>query len=480
MKNLLRLIIAFLLLIQGLYVTAQNKKAWTAITVPMKETNQLYFWSQDSGYAVDNVNYTIYLTTNGGKNWSSVKKFEKFKNSAYTFGVYTFYDKNTIYACGPAYNTSLGYSAGYWFYKTEDGGKTWIESSDLTADPLNTPNQLYCFGKDTIVLGKLWGGGVVSGSHFSISFNGGSSFTDLPDYYSGFVTVFRLGEKILFKGAYSCSGNVSPNNWCSKLLVCKNWDSVLSNQYVYWDINNTKLDYVGKIDNNTLMFNHLTRFDLLLVTHDQCENWDTLPISDPLYEDFTSKKYMFTKGFRKDYSIPLDLNNKEIFNCYFPSYGFGLSYYNRLQKRIFIDSSEFGGLNGTSSDYYGRKNLSLNFVNDSIAYIGTDSNTIFKTTVGGGVEDVFAKYSGIGNSAKPITPNGFLKLYPNPATNKLLVKGYSIEEENSIYSIYNLEGKLLLQGKLTSEVTEINTSSLANGMYLFQTNKSFAKLTILH
>ncbi len=479
MKKSVKIIIIFLLLIQGVLLNAQNKKAWTSITVPMKETNQLFFWSQDSGYAVDNINATICKTIDGGKNWTSLKKFDKFSYNAYTFGVYTFYDKNTIYACGPAYNATLGYQAGYWFYKTIDGGINWVESSDLTADLQNTPNQLYCFGKDTLVLGKLWAGGEVIGSHFAVSFNGGVTFTNLPNYYSGFVTVFRMGEKILFKGKYSCSGSISGNRWCSKLLVCKNWDSVLSNKYVYWDMPSIDIDRVGKIDDNTLMFYNPTSIGELIVSNDQCENWNTLPLTDPLYEIFTSNKYLYSKWFRNDFSIPVNLNNEDIFDYIYTPYQSGLSYYNKVQKKIFVDSSGFGKRPDGGADFYGRKNLSLCFVNDNIAYIGTDSNTILKTTTGGGVEDVFASLSGNGVKSNIVNQNVFLKLYPNPATNKLLVNGYSLNGANTLYYVYSMEGKLLLQGELIEGGTEINTSYLASGMYLFKTSDSFAKFTIL-
>ncbi|WP_309640793.1 T9SS type A sorting domain-containing protein [Flavobacterium sp.] len=55
-----------------------------------------------------------------------------------------------------------------------------------------------------------------------------------------------------------------------------------------------------------------------------------------------------------------------------------------------------------------------------------------------------------------------IAMYPNPATNQLVVNGLSLNEK---ISIYDLTGKLLLQ-KTTYNATEtIDTSHLKSGLY---------------
>lgn len=55
-------------------------------------------------------------------------------------------------------------------------------------------------------------------------------------------------------------------------------------------------------------------------------------------------------------------------------------------------------------------------------------------------------------------------IYPNPATN-----GFSIKmetSENFIYSVFDITGKQVLTGSLTGNRTFVNTSALANGLYV--------------
>ena len=56
-----------------------------------------------------------------------------------------------------------------------------------------------------------------------------------------------------------------------------------------------------------------------------------------------------------------------------------------------------------------------------------------------------------------------LQMYPNPTNNQLHITGYALRDSD--YSIYNVEGKMIMQGKLQHKATVINVESLANGMY---------------
>lgn len=475
MKKYIKISLVFILFFQALLLHAQNKKAWTAITVPMKQTSQLYFWSEDSGYAVDKTVFSIYKTVDGGKNWVLLKAFDSIANWSNTFGDYSFYDKNTIYVCGSNNNHTQGYPL--YLFKTYDGGVTWTTIINNIQDK---PKKLYYFGKDTLVLGRDWGSNSIEILKFSVSFDGGATFTTLPEDYTGAVTVFRMGEKILFKGVYGCSE--SPNRWCSKLLICKNWDSVLAAKYVKFYNISTELEGVVRKNDSTLMFYLLKSIGGgFIFTTDQCNSFTSLPFTDPLYEEFVSKRSVFYKDFKKDFLLPVDVNNNNLLSSILYPSRFSLSYYSKVLQKEFFDTSGYGKQTDSAGLLIdkGLKNLCVNFVNDSIAYIGTDSNTILKTTTGGGIEELYSNIAKNGIKTRPGISYTDYTLFPNPAQNKILVSGYPIKQVNSQYSIYSMDGKLLLQGTLLSSQTSINTSSLSNGMYLFKTHEGYSKFIIL-
>jgi hypothetical protein len=56
-----------------------------------------------------------------------------------------------------------------------------------------------------------------------------------------------------------------------------------------------------------------------------------------------------------------------------------------------------------------------------------------------------------------------IHIYPNPASTQLYVK-LSTQETND-YTIYDITGQIIQQGKLSDEVSIVNIESLANGMY---------------
>ncbi len=61
------------------------------------------------------------------------------------------------------------------------------------------------------------------------------------------------------------------------------------------------------------------------------------------------------------------------------------------------------------------------------------------------------------------TPSFEAIIFPNPTEDFLNIRTSTFE--NVTYSIYDALGKLILQGKLTTEQTPINTSQLASGYY---------------
>ena len=93
-------------------------------------------------------------------------------------------------------------------------------------------------------------------------------------------------------------------------------------------------------------------------------------------------------------------------------------------------------------------------VTDANGCISVDSGTVPVDTSGGPV--------GIVDKAS----YDYINLYPNPVTNELFV---STElEQNAWFVAYNIVGKKVINVAIDNKFNAINTSDLANGMYVFQ------------
>jgi hypothetical protein len=77
-------------------------------------------------------------------------------------------------------------------------------------------------------------------------------------------------------------------------------------------------------------------------------------------------------------------------------------------------------------------------------------------------------------SGIPITQtnNIFLSIYPNPAKYKITLSVSQIQkDQNTILTIFNMQGQILLQQSVHQEKTEIDVSSFVNGIYLLKVNQ---------
>jgi hypothetical protein len=66
------------------------------------------------------------------------------------------------------------------------------------------------------------------------------------------------------------------------------------------------------------------------------------------------------------------------------------------------------------------------------------------------------------------------KIYPNPTTRELTIVNGELTIDN--YSIYNVMGQMVMEGKLQNETTTINVESLPNGMYFLRIGEKAVKL----
>jgi len=105
---------------------------------------------------------------------------------------------------------------------------------------------------------------------------------------------------------------------------------------------------------------------------------------------------------------------------------------------------------------YNIDNLSMNNV------IINDNYLIVSTTNGGMWRRPLSDFVGITEN----TPNNKLSLYPNPATNSLTLNLAQLKSlQNTTVSIYDIQGKLLMQQNIYQLQTELNIAAFAKGIY---------------
>lgn len=113
----------------------------------------------------------------------------------------------------------------------------------------------------------------------------------------------------------------------------------------------------------------------------------------------------------------------------------------------------------TQGDSYSNANGSIDFtVGEAIINTGTDgSNDLTQ-----GFHQTNWNFLGVEDFA----PDYEASIFPNPTSDVLNIKTSSFE--NVTYTLYDAQGKLVLQSILAAEVTPIQVSHLAPGAYSLQ------------
>ncbi len=78
------------------------------------------------------------------------------------------------------------------------------------------------------------------------------------------------------------------------------------------------------------------------------------------------------------------------------------------------------------------------------------------------------EFTGIDNSeTNSIIKSHELIIYPNPGNENMQVRT-AVQQLGGVFYIYDITGKLVLQHEVTSSITQINTSSLLSGTYIYK------------
>jgi hypothetical protein len=116
----------------------------------------------------------------------------------------------------------------------------------------------------------------------------------------------------------------------------------------------------------------------------------------------------------------------------------------------------------------------------SIGQVVYTTNTGSSGSVTQGVQHAYEIFSvGI----KETTLNISLTAFPNPTTENLTLQISDFNNEKLAYQLFDMQGKLLSNGQLTAEQTQINTSSLPPATYFInvvnQENKKVQSFKII-
>ena len=85
-------------------------------------------------------------------------------------------------------------------------------------------------------------------------------------------------------------------------------------------------------------------------------------------------------------------------------------------------------------------------------------------------------YESLGTaSVSTLTQKGAIKVYPNPSNGKFTIKLNTI---NSVYQLTDVEGRIVTQGVLTEQQTEVDVTSLESGTYLIHVDNEVIRLFI--
>jgi photosystem II stability/assembly factor-like uncharacterized protein len=393
-----------LLLAIALALTGLNLYAqWEVLSSEVTESlNSVYFIDPNTGYAVGDYG-TILKTADGGATW--------FSQSSGT-------DQELIHVCSPEANIIFVVAVNGMILKTTDGGTNWIEQ--------------------------------LSGTDFNL--------TDV--YFMDENTLFAVGNH--WDSAVILNATIG-GTWNTQYSVLTEETAVWLSS-VYFSDSTTGYVAGGRAHANQTE-------GILLKTTDGGITWDVLPAETfPLNSTFFtgSDKGYVAGGFCNEIGCSGEIlktsdggstwvpqiipPNTEILNSVcFPDVNTG--YIAGDNGTVFKTTNGGSAWSYQSSNVFQDLN-SIYFPDATTGYIVGDSGTILKTTNGG---------LPVGFDEQQISS---LKIYPNPATDQITIElPESGSNMNGTFIIVGMDCKELMKRQVNNTRSEINISSLPNGIY---------------
>lgn len=103
-------------------------------------------------------------------------------------------------------------------------------------------------------------------------------------------------------------------------------------------------------------------------------------------------------------------------------------------------------------------------------YTGSPNNIATSGSIqfflGGNIDSFIAKFSAINVGLNDLTDEHLFSIYPNPTHSTVYVQAMA-KLIGASYVVYDNEGKSVLTGKITDEITNIDLGNLPGGFYLF-------------
>jgi hypothetical protein len=116
----------------------------------------------------------------------------------------------------------------------------------------------------------------------------------------------------------------------------------------------------------------------------------------------------------------------------------------------------------------------------SIGQVVYTTNTSSSGSVAQGVQNAYEIFT---VSVEETTLNISLIAFPNPTTENLTLQISDFNKEKLAYQLFDMQGKLLSNGQVTAQQTQINTASLPAATYLInvvnQENKKVQSFKII-
>jgi hypothetical protein len=236
---------------------------------------------------------------------------------------------------------------------------------------------------------------------------------------------------------------------------------------------------------NVFMLNHIGQYEVANVKFDTLGNFITAgalsggsgPILYGVDTDINDNIYIMGKTGNED-SLDFDLTAATQNVAINANDNFYLAKYADDNSLIYYEISDFGAIYDA--------NLHVDANND--IYIGGVFTDYVDIDLTAGVDSAYVNTAIIYNMAHFMTKynqNGVVgverqvveavKIYPNPATDKIIISQAQIGETLQIIDVM---GRIISRQLVYAQEFEINTNHLSNGLYFFQIGKQTHKIVI--